>query len=84
MRLSEFELVETTHDGERYGNGSKTFIATITVTKGFLFFKKVTRVKVFKHYLNVDWRFLEGGKHTPGFQCENLARAYAAQNGLSL
>jgi len=67
MKLSEFVLNEPRK-------------ATVTVTTGLLWWKKVERKRISRQIGAGSWFFVDSGEYTPGFQAENLARAYEAQH----
>lgn len=56
------------------------FFAEVDVTTGALWWKKTERKKIRKEY-GGDWHFTDTGKFTPGFQAEELARAWKAKTG---
>ena len=68
MKLSNFEMIETTREGVRF--------AEVDVTTGSIF-KKTKRVKVFSRL--VSWAYLDGSDYTPGNRCELLAQAWQAR-----
>jgi len=74
MKISNFELVETK------GSDSldKQFLATVDVETGFLWWKKTKNVKIRKKFA-CHWFFEETGKWTPGWEVEDLARAWTAK-----
>ena len=77
MKLSNFKLVETRGKSPL----DWAYYAEVDVTTGFLFWKKTNKaVTIFREYVGY-YRFLKGGKHTPGHQAEDLAAAWKAQTG---
>jgi hypothetical protein len=77
MKLSEFVLTHT--------NGKSPldweYFADVSVTTGALWWKRTERRKIWREYAG-SWHFVDTGEFTPGFQAENLARAYAARESL--
>ena len=77
MKLSEFVLTHT--KGNNPTNWE--YFADVYVTTGALWWKKTERCKIRRKYAG-SWHFVDTGKFTPGFQAEDLARAYAARESL--
>lgn len=77
MKISEFVLTKvigkTPLDLE--------YFASVSVTTGVLWWKKVERRHVHKKYAG-NWVFVDTGEWTPGYQVEALERAYKAQEKL--
>lgn len=76
MKLSNFKLVKT----KGKNSLDYEFFAEVDVTTGFLCWKKTERKIIRREYAGF-WHFTDTGKHCPGFQAENLARAWKAQTG---
>ena len=77
MTLSEFVLTHT--KGKKALD--REYFADVSVTTGALWWKRTERHKIRRDYTGF-WHFVDTGKFTPGFQAENLARAYAARASL--
>ena len=76
MKLSNFELEKT--EGDSLEN--RKYFALVDVTTGFLFWKKTSRVQIFRKYAGY-WFFVSTGEYTPEYQAERLARSWAARTG---
>lgn len=76
MKLSNFVLEET------IGSclSDRAYLASVDVETGFFFWKKKTKRKIRREYGSY-WYFVDSGEFVPGFQAENLARAWTAQTG---
>jgi hypothetical protein len=74
MKLSNFVLIRTK------GNSCIDFeyFAEVDVTTGSLWWKKTTRKTIKRNYIG-SWHFTDTGKFTPGFQAEELERAWKAK-----
>jgi len=73
MKLSNFELIEVTGSSAL----NFRFRARVDVTT-WLIFKKTREIsKVYGGY----WFFVDTGKYTPGWEAENLARAFEVRAG---
>lgn len=77
MKLSEFVLTHTK------GNSlmDLEYFADVSVTTGALWWKKTECRKIHRNYAG-SWHFVDTGKFTPGFQAEELERAYKARESL--
>ena len=78
MKLTNFKLVET--------KGSSPldweYFAEVDVeTRPFPFFKKYIKTRKMRREFVGAWHFVDTGEFTPGWQAENLARAWEAQTG---
>ena len=82
MILSEFVLTHTKDDHPLY----LVYFADVSVTTetGALWWKKkhCVRQKISRTSAG-SWFFVADGKYTPGFQAENLERAYRARAALA-
>lgn len=78
MRFNNFQL---THVSGKSASDWK-FKATVDVTTGFIF-KKTLRREISKDY-GSNWYFIDNGKFCPGFEVDELARAYAGRRGVDL
>ncbi len=79
MKLSNFKIICEAKTSEY----TKDIFAEVTVTTGFLFWKKtvVRRIMVSKPI--GMWFFIDTGEATPLFEIEKLERAYEAQQKLN-
>ncbi|MCK5604478.1 hypothetical protein KAR91_21490 [Candidatus Pacearchaeota archaeon] len=78
MKLTNFKLVETK------GTGPLTweYFATVDVeTRPFPFWKKCVETRKIRKEFACAWHFVDTGEFTPGWEAENLARAWTAQMG---
>jgi hypothetical protein len=76
MKLSEFVLTHTKGGGLL----SKEYFAEVSVTTGFLWWKRTERRKIYRE--GGYWSFMDSGEFTPKFQAEALERAYRARESL--
>lgn len=78
MKARNFELINT--------KGSsildRIFYAKVEIKKGFLWNSRFVQVNIFKNECSLTWRYANTGEFTPT-SVGNLAKAYAAANGLS-
>jgi hypothetical protein len=72
MKISNFRNYMK-KDGDRF--------AEIDVETGFFIFKKKQARLIYRPH-GEYWLFVYNGEYTPGHTCENLERAYLAQEGL--
>jgi hypothetical protein len=78
MKLSEFVLTHT-----KGGPLNREYFAEVSVTTGFLWWKRTERRKIYRECIGF-WRFLDSGEFTPVLQAERLERAYRARESLRL
>lgn len=76
MKLTEFVLTEIV--GSR--PSEMEYFADVTVIEGLLF-KKYSRRKIHREFAT-HWHFVDSGEYTPGYQAEELERAFRAQETL--
>ena len=76
MKFSNFTLDKTE------GNSPTSWVyrASVDVETGMLFWKKKERKTIRREYCG-HWHFVDTGKFTPGYDVEELARAWTAQTG---
>ena len=72
MRISDFELLGTVGQGL-----DLNYLAGVTVTTGWLFWRKSSRRQIFRELGN-HWVFADTGEFCPKFQCSNLERVWRA------
>ena len=73
MEISDFVLIKTV------GNGLNcVYLAEVTVTTGWLFWRKSSRRQIFRE-LGDCWAFVDTGENCPGFQCSQFERAWRAK-----
>lgn len=77
MKISNFRLI-VTHHGSWIGE--KEYHASVDVETGYLWWKKTEKLEIRRKYAGM-WYFVETGIFTPGFEVENLARAWTAKTG---
>lgn len=77
MKISNFKKTESILT-KPHGNPNLWTMetGTVDITTGFLWWRKVETKKVFKEPLSPNWRFLDTGKFTPGYEVEALSIAY--------
>lgn len=56
----------------------KRLFAEVDVTEGLLWWKKTARRKIVKNYVG-SWFFMDTGEFCPGYDVDNLERAWFAQ-----
>jgi hypothetical protein len=77
MKLSEFVLTHTIGKSP----ADWEFFADVTVTSGFLWWKRTRRRQIHRKFSEC-WHFVDTGEFTPSWQAETLERAYRAQEQL--
>lgn len=77
MKLSDFVLTHTKGDSLL----SKEYFAEVSVTTGFLWWKRTERRKIYREIIGF-WRFLDSGEYTPLLQAERLESAYRDRESL--
>lgn len=75
MKISNFELVNTTGEGI-----NRVFFALVDVQTGYLWWKKTKRVGVCRNFANY-WFFIETGEWCPRHAVQKLARSWTAKTG---
>ena len=60
----------------------KIFLAEVTVTEGWLFWRRVERRQIARQ-VGDHWAFTDTGEFCPGFQCENMERIYRMRDALT-
>lgn len=78
MKARNFELINTKGSSVL----DRIFYAKVEIKKGFLWNSRFVRVNIFKKEISLSWRYATTGEFTPD-SVDNLAKAYAAANGMS-
>lgn len=77
MKLSNFKLLEV----QGVTRMDRKYVAEVNVTTGYLWWKKTEPRKIVKKFAG-SWFFADTGKFTPGFDAEELERAWNATPGV--
>lgn len=80
MKLSNFRLTAT-HRGKEWPYRHEYFAVVDVETRRFFLFKKTERRLICRKANEISWFFADTGVITPGWQAENLARAWVANGG---
>ena len=78
MKISNFMLDKTIGTSPM----NLEYEGTVDIETGFLFWKKIRRVKIRREYVGF-WYFVDTGEFTPGYKVEALARSWKALTGQS-
>lgn len=73
MEISDFKLLGTVGRGL-----DLNYLAEVTVTTGWLFWRRSSRRQIFRELGN-HWVFADTGEFCPGLQCSQLERAWRAK-----